>query len=137
MVLRTCRTATRCEADAEDAFQTTFVLLYRKAGCIRNQRSLAGWLFRVARRSAGDARRVAARRNRREAAIERPITQAPADLSWREACAILHAEIDRLPESYRLPLILCYLQGVARDEAARRLGWSLNEVRGRLERGRR
>jgi RNA polymerase sigma factor (sigma-70 family) len=136
MVLRTCRTATRCEADAEDAFQNTFILLYRKAGCIRDQRSLAGWLFRVARRSAANARRAANRRDRRAATIERPTTQSPVDLSWREACTILYAEIDRLPESYRLPLVLCYLQGLARDEAARRLGWSLNEVRGRLERGR-
>ena len=136
MVLRTCRTATRCEADAEDAFQATFVLFYRKAASVRDRRSLAGWLFRVARRSAGNARRAADRRDRRETAVHRPTAEVPADLSWREACAALHAELDRLPESYRLPLVLCYLEGLSRDEAARRLGWSLNEVRGRLERGR-
>ena len=65
MVLRTCRTATRCEADADDAFQATFVLLYRKAATVRDQRSLAGWLFRVARRAAANARRAADRRARR------------------------------------------------------------------------
>jgi RNA polymerase sigma factor (sigma-70 family) len=136
LVLRTCRAATRCEADAEDAFQTTFVLLYRQAGRIRDRRSLGGWLFRVARRCAGNARRAATRRGRREAAVERPMTEVPADLSWREACSILHAEIDRLPEPYRLPLVLCHLQGLSRDEAAQQLGWTMNEVRGRLERGR-
>jgi RNA polymerase sigma factor (sigma-70 family) len=136
MVLRTCRTATRCEADAEDAFQTTFIVLNQKARSVRDKRSLAGWLFRVARRSAGNARRAADRRDRRQATIERPTTPTSDDLSWREACTVLHAEIDRLPETYRLPLVLCYLQGLSRDEAARRLGWSLNEVRGRLERGR-
>jgi RNA polymerase sigma factor (sigma-70 family) len=136
MVLRTCRAATRCEADAEDAFQTTFVLLYRQAAGVRDRRSLSGWLFRVARRSAANARRAADRRGRREAAVERPTTEAPTDLSWREACSVLHAEIDRLPETYRLPLVLCHLRGLSRDEAAHQLGWSLNEVRGRLERGR-
>jgi RNA polymerase sigma factor (sigma-70 family) len=136
MVLRTCRAATRCEADAEDAFQATFVLLYRKAASVRDRRSVAGWLFRVARRSAGSARRAADRRDRREAAVGRPTAQPAADLSWREACAILHTEIDRLPDVYRLPLVLCHLQGLSRDEAAQHLGWSLNEVRGRLERGR-
>src|SRR4051812_16912582 len=136
MVLRTCRAATRCEADAEDAFQTTFVLLYRQAAGVRDRRSLSGWLFRVARRSAANARRAADRRGRREAAVERPTTEAPTDLSWREACSVLHAEIDRLPETYRLPLVLCHLRGLSRDEAAQQLGWSPNEVRGRLERGR-
>ena len=136
MVLRTCRTATRCEADADDAFQITFVLLYRQAASVRDRRSLGAWLFRVARRAAGNARRAADRRARRQAVTQRPEAESPPDLSWREACSVLHAEIDRLPEAYRLPLVLCYLQGLARDEAARRLGWSLNEVRGRLERGR-
>lgn len=136
MVLRTCRTATRCEADADDAFQAAFVLLYRKAATVRDQRSVAGWLFRVARRAAANARRAADRREGREAATRRPTTEPGPDLSWREACATLHTELDRLPESYRLPLVLCYLQGLSRDEAAHRLGWSLNEVRGRLERGR-
>src|SRR6478609_9291645 len=94
MVLRTCRTATRCEADADDAFQTTFVLLYRQAASVRDRRSLAGWLFRVARRAAD-------RRARRQAATQRPEAESPPDLSWREACDVLHAEIDRLPEAYR------------------------------------
>src|SRR5439155_7525089 len=109
---------------------------YRQAASVRDRRSLSGWLFRVARRSAANARRAADRRGRREAAVERPTIESPADLSWREACSVLHAEIDRLPETYRLPLVLCHLRGLSRDEAAHRLGWSLNEVRGRLERGR-
>jgi len=137
MVLRTCRTATRCEADADDAFQATFVLLHRKAASVRDRRSVAGWLFRVARRAAANARRAADRRARREAMVRRPEVQPGPDPSWRDACAALHAELDRLPEAYRLPLVLCYLEGLSRDEAAQRLGWSPDAVRGRLDRGRR
>ena len=66
----------------------------------------------------------------------RPAGADAPDPSWKEACAALHAELDRLPDTLRLPLLLCYLDGLSRDEAARRLGWSLNAVRGRLERGR-
>src|SRR5262249_56844994 len=60
----------------------------------------------------------------------------PPDLSWREACAALDEELDRLPDGYRMPLLLCYLDGKSRDEAASELGWTLNRVRGQLERGR-
>ncbi|HKB02631.1 MAG TPA: sigma-70 family RNA polymerase sigma factor [Gemmataceae bacterium] len=135
LVLSTCRQVLRSEADAEDAFQATFVALYQKAAGIRRQPSVAGWLFRVARRTALRAHRAAARRDRHEARSPAKREQG-LDLSWREACAALHAEMDRLPETYRSVLILCYLEGLSRDEAAHRLGWTLNEVRGRLERGR-
>jgi hypothetical protein len=61
--------------------------------------------------------------------------ERPADLSWREACDILHAELDRLPERYRLPLLLCYLEGKTRDEAAAALGLSAGTIKGRVRRG--
>ena len=67
---------------------------------------------------------------------QRPTAAETPDLSWREACAILHEELDRLPDQYRLPLILCYLDGKSRDEAAQQLGVTTNALRGRLERGR-
>ncbi|MBO0699480.1 MAG: carboxypeptidase regulatory-like domain-containing protein, partial [Zavarzinella sp.] len=79
--------------------------------------------------------RAADRRIRYEAQSPPRIAAGP-DLSWREACAALHEELDRLPRTYRDALVLCYLEGLPRDEAARRLGWSLNVFRGRLERGR-
>ncbi|HJZ91951.1 MAG TPA: sigma-70 family RNA polymerase sigma factor, partial [Gemmataceae bacterium] len=135
LVLSACRQVLRCDADAEDAFQATFVALYQKAAGIRRQPSVAGWLFRVARRTALRARRAAARRARHEAKAS-PLAKVSPDLSWREACAALHDELDRLPETYRSALVLCYLEGMSRDEAAHQLGWTLNEVRGRLERGR-
>jgi RNA polymerase sigma factor (sigma-70 family) len=136
LVLSTCRTILKDEAAADDAFQATFVALYRKAPGLRRLPSLAGWLFGAARNCARHLRRAADRQARRDRRAGKPEQAAAPDLSWREACAILHAEIDRLPDCYRLPLVLCHLQGLARDEAARRLGWTMNEVRGRLERGR-
>src|SRR6478672_7524532 len=135
LVLAACRQVLRDESAAEDVFQATFVTLHQKAGAIRRQPSLGGWLFRVARRTALRARRAADRRARHEAQVT-PRVSPDQDLSWREACAALHEELDRLPRTYRDALILCYLEGLSRDEAARRLGWSLNVFRGRLERGR-
>jgi RNA polymerase sigma factor (sigma-70 family) len=128
----------RDEADVEDAFQATFLTLLRKAATIRRGQALAGWLFRVARNLALHARAGAGRRRECEArAPDRPAgAEASDSLSWREACAVLHEELDRLPEQFRLPLLLCYLQGQTRDEAAKQLGWSVQSLKGRLERGR-
>ena len=136
LVQGACRSVLRDEADVADAVQATFIALYRRAAGLRSSPTVAGWLFRVARRTAGRIARSARRRASREARAVRPTATQLPDLSWREAVAILHEELDRVPDSYRQPLILCYLQGLSRDEAARRLGWSLNAVRGRLERGR-
>jgi RNA polymerase sigma factor (sigma-70 family) len=135
LVLSACRQVLRDEAAAEDAFQATFVLFYQNAANIRRRPSVGGWLFQVARRTSLRARRSADRRARHEARI---VAKPPAgsDLSLREGVAILHEELERLPETYRNALILCYLEGLPRDEAAHRLGWTLNELRGRLERGR-
>ncbi len=135
LVLAACRGVLRDAADVDDAFQAAFVTLFRKAGTIRSA-CLSGWLFRVARRVALESGRAAERRRRCESLVSPATALSAPDLSWREACAILHEELDRLPDRYRLPLLLCGLEGLSRDEAARQLGWSLNEVRGRLERGR-
>jgi RNA polymerase sigma factor (sigma-70 family) len=134
LVLSACRAVLRDESAAEDAFQAAFVALYQSAPAIRNA-SVAGWLFRVARRAALRAKRAAERRAKHERAAV-PRGRTDADPSLRESVAVLYEELDRLPEIDRQPLILCYLEGLSRDEAARRLGWTLNEIRGRLERSR-
>ena len=85
MVLQACRQITRCEADAEDAFQSTFILLHQKAAMIRTP-SVAGWLFRVAHRAPGNARRTTLSRERREAKIVRPEMCELPDPSSRKAC---------------------------------------------------
>ncbi|HKB03205.1 MAG TPA: sigma-70 family RNA polymerase sigma factor [Gemmataceae bacterium] len=137
-VLAACRKVLTDPADIDDAFQATFLVLLQRPRAIRKRDALGAWLYGVAHRIAVRARDTAARRRR---LLERAVPttdEAPTepDLSWREACGVLHQELDRLPDGLRLPLVLCYLEGLSRDEAAHQLGWSLNEVRGRLERGR-
>jgi RNA polymerase sigma factor (sigma-70 family) len=136
LVLTACRAVLSDPADADDACQATFVVLHRKAHTVRDARTLGGWLFRVARRSALEVKAAAARRRDREAHAAKPEPLPAPDLSWREACAVLHEELDQLPPRYRLPLLLCYLEGKSRDEAATELGWTHDSVRGRLNRGR-
>jgi RNA polymerase sigma factor (sigma-70 family) len=136
-VLAVCRGVLGHEADAEDAFQATFLTLWRGAGSIRQRGAVGGWLCGVAYRTAVKALHAAGRRRRHEhRAAQAEAVSASPDLSWREACATLHEELNRLPERFRLPLVHCYLQGLSRDEAAKQLGWSAGAVKGRLERGR-
>jgi RNA polymerase sigma factor (sigma-70 family) len=137
-VLAACRQVLRQESDVEDAFQATFLVLFRSAHSIRQGCSVRGWLFGVAHRVAVNARCRRAKleaRERTNSAPPHPAGELP-DLSWREASAILHEELNRLPDKLRLPLLLCYLQGKSRDEAAAELGTSANVVKGALERGR-
>jgi RNA polymerase sigma factor (sigma-70 family) len=135
-VLAACRKVLVSEADAEDAFQATFLVLLRSARAIRRGQALGGWLRGVAHRIALHARRRTARRACLESGVSPRAAEETPDLSWREACAILHEELDRLPDTYRLPLLLCYLEGKSRDEAAREIGCKADVLRGRLERGR-
>ncbi|HUR53483.1 MAG TPA: carboxypeptidase regulatory-like domain-containing protein, partial [Gemmataceae bacterium] len=99
---------------------------------------LGGWLFAVAHRVAVRCRADAYRRKAREteAATRKRATVELPDLSWREAAAVLHEELNALPDKYRLPLLLCSVQGLARDEAAEQLGTTVGAIRGQLERGR-
>jgi RNA polymerase sigma factor (sigma-70 family) len=136
LVRAACRAVLADAADADDAFQATFVALHRKAHTIRDNRTLGGWLFRVARRTALGVKAAGARRRDCETRVARREPVAGPDVSWQEACAVLHEELDRLPPRYRLPLIVCYLDGKTRDEAAAELGWTPDSVRGRLDRGR-
>jgi RNA polymerase sigma factor (sigma-70 family) len=137
MVLGVCRRVLQDEHLAEDVLQATFLVLARNAAGIRKRRSLGGWLHGVAGRLARKARAEAARAGRGDA---RPVPEAPpgpaAEASWREVRQILDNELQRLPESYRLPLVLCYLEGRTRDEAAATLGWTPGRLKGLLERGR-
>jgi RNA polymerase sigma factor (sigma-70 family) len=134
MVLDICRNMVRNEADAEDAFQATFLVLARRAGAIRRKSSVGSWLHGVAYRIALKAQADFARRQKRAARDAAPTPAAPADdLTWREVQQALHAELDRLSESYRAPLVLCYLEGNTQDEAALLLGVSRATVKKRLE----
>jgi RNA polymerase sigma factor (sigma-70 family) len=125
-------------ADVEDAFQATFLVLVRKARSVKWQADLGTWLYAVAHRVALRTRSERRQQTLRSdpAADGRAATAGPPDLSWREACRVLHEELDKLPEKYRLPLLLCYLEGNALEEAAGRLRLKATTVKGRLQRGR-
>src|SRR5262249_21922866 len=104
---------------------------------LRSQTSVAGWLYGVAYRLALKARARADRRRDREGRVgPKPPADPLAEVSVREAQAILDEELARLPEKYRAPLVLCCLEGRARDEAAQQLGWTSARLRSRLEQGR-
>jgi RNA polymerase sigma factor (sigma-70 family) len=137
MVLGVCRRALPNLHDAEDACQATFLVLARKASSVRKKTSLSSWLHGVACRVAAKLKRDHARRTTRERGIDAPAPRDPAaEVSWREVQAILDEELERLPERSRAPLILCYLECMTRDEAAKQLGLSPTTLCGRLERAR-
>jgi RNA polymerase sigma factor (sigma-70 family) len=137
MVLGLCRRLSRHEQDAEDAFQATFLALARKARSIGKPASLGSWLYKVAYRAALSARARAVRR----AAVEVPLAAEPvADpvpaADWHDLRPVLDAEIHRLPDRYRVPFVLCYLEGLSLAEAARLLGRPPATVGTRLARAR-
>src|SRR5262249_33507378 len=118
--------------DTEDAFQATFLLLAQKLVTLRKKESLASWLHGVAYRVALDARKLAARRRRRESRANAATASPPDGVNWEEVRAVLDAELAALPEAQRLPLVLCYLEARTQDEAARHLGWSKSTLVRRL-----
>jgi RNA polymerase sigma factor (sigma-70 family) len=137
MVLGVCRRVLPSEPDAEDACQATFLLLSRKAKSDRWQPSVANWLYLTARRVARNARVTAERRARREQSAAVPEAVQPVDqMTGRELLAALDEELDKLPPRYREPLVLCYLEGLTRDEAAARLGVPAVTLKSQLDRGR-
>jgi RNA polymerase sigma factor (sigma-70 family) len=141
MVLRTCQAALQDAHDAEDAFQAAFLVLARKAGSIGRREALGAWLYRVAHRIAVKLHRQARRRAGPERqgldldalAVEAARPDAAAEGELRR---LVHAEVERLPEKYRAPVVLCYLEGRTNEEAAAQLGWPRGTVSGRLARAR-
>src|SRR5262249_24758934 len=140
MVLGVCRQLRGDHQHAEDAFQAAFLVLTRRARSVRDPDLLGNWLYGVALRTARKARARLARtrKGERDGAAQRPeaVAADPADraLIERERAEALHAEIDRLPESSRRPVVLCYLEGLSLAEAAARLRCPAGTVHSRLDR---
>ncbi len=136
MVLAVCRRVLQDWHHAEDAFQATFLTLVKKAGAIGQPELLANWLYGVAYRTALKAKASAARRW----AYEREVASMPRaepnrDDTWRELQTVLDEEMAHIPEKYRAPLILCYLEGKTNEEAARLLHWPPGSMSRRISRG--
>src|SRR5262245_47106350 len=129
MVLAVCGRVLGDAHAAEDAFQATFLILVRRAGSVRRGASRGRRAPGVAYRTAlkARARAVCRRRHERQAAPAEP-TPHSEDPSRRDLRAVLDAELDHLPDKYRMPLVLCYLEGKTQQEAARQLGWRLGTL---------
>jgi RNA polymerase sigma factor (sigma-70 family) len=134
MVFGVCRRVLANVADAEDAFQATFLVLVRKAASLRARAVLGDWLHCVARRTALKARAASIQRYAKEQAMAKREIQPkePRD-DW---LPLLDEELGALPEKYRLAIVLCDLEGKTRLEAAKQLGWPEGTVAGRLARAR-
>jgi RNA polymerase sigma factor (sigma-70 family) len=137
MVLGLCRSLLGHAQDAEDVFQATFLVLVRKPAAVGKPASVASFLHGVAYRLAMRARAEAARRRVHERqAGAMPKDDPPDDVLWRDLRPILHQEVERLPRRYRLPVVLCYLEGKTNEEAAQLLGVPRGTVLSRLSRAR-
>jgi RNA polymerase sigma factor (sigma-70 family) len=142
MVLFVCRRVLGDHQHAEDTFQAVFLVLARRAQSLRDPDLLSRWLYGVALRTARKAKVRLARQRKKEHAQAmsgaKSKSGVPTDRSVidGEQAELLHDEIDRLPANFRLPIVLCYFEGLALDEAARRLHWPEGTVRSRLARAR-
>jgi RNA polymerase sigma factor (sigma-70 family) len=138
LVWGVCHRVLSNDADAEDTFQATFLVLASRAASVRRSGSIGSWLYGVAWRLACRMRVDVARRSRHEHQSARRAEQdTSAEVTWRELKTVLDEELALLPETLRAPLVLCYLEGQTRDEAARQLGWKPRTLKARVDRGRR
>ena len=137
MVLGVCRRILGDPHEAEDVFQATFLVLVRRTRSIRRKESVGSWLYGVAQRIGLRARaQIAVRRLREREAGNMPGARPVDDLTLQELRSALDEAIGTLPEKYRTPIVLCYLEGKSHNQAAKELGWPKNSVTNRLARGR-
>ncbi|MCI0378111.1 MAG: sigma-70 family RNA polymerase sigma factor, partial [Gemmataceae bacterium] len=136
MVFGLCQRLLRHEQDAEDALQATFLVLVRKASSISKKESLASWLYKVAYRIACRARARTPALSNQSAILEAKGAPDEADAVWRDLREKLDREVAQLPENYRRPIVLCYLEGKTHEEAARLLGCPKGTLASNLARAR-
>jgi RNA polymerase sigma factor (sigma-70 family) len=136
LVLGVCRRHCRSASDVEDAFQAVFMILAQRSSRIRDPRRLPGWLHAVAVRTAIRSRRQAALVPLESLASEpSQHDQTLEAIESKHELSLLDEELEALPERYRTPLVLHFLEGCTYHEVARRLGLSIGVLQGRLHRG--
>ena len=139
MVFNLCQRILHDAHQAEDAFQATFLVFVRKAGSIGKRESLGSWLYKVAFRIACRAKAKSARNIASVADVDTLSAddhEGADDVLWRDLKPVLDEEINRLPEKYRAPFVLCHMQGHTNEEAAQMLGCPKGTILSRLSRGR-
>jgi RNA polymerase sigma factor (sigma-70 family) len=151
MVFKVCRQLLRDNHHADDAFQAVFLVLARKARSIQDPDKLSNWLHGVAIRTARCSKtQIKRRRQCEQGPIMNPTTTLEPETSEPlspaispeqallnvEQAELLHTEIARLPQSFRLPILLCYFSGLSLDQAATQLKWPQGTLRSRLARAR-
>jgi RNA polymerase sigma factor (sigma-70 family) len=137
MVFGVCRRVVGNHHDAEDAFQATFLVLARKASSVKPRERVANWLHGVALRTAMKVKAMTAKQGEREKHMTAmPEPEAAQQDQWRDLQPLLDQELNGLPENYRLPILLCDLEGKTIKDAAQQLGWPQGSLAGRLARGR-
>ena len=136
MVLRVCRAVLRDAHDADDAFQATFLVLVRRAGSLWVRDSLGPWLHQVAYRIAHCARSDAARRRQQELRASEFTARFHDDGDRDDLTEVVHEELGRVPQRYREAVVLCLLEGLTPEQAARHLNCPVGTVHSRLARGR-
>jgi RNA polymerase sigma factor (sigma-70 family) len=138
LVLGVCNRVLQDPHAAEDAFQATFLVLVRRAATLDGEGPLGNWLYAVAYRTAVKARQNAARRRAHERQVLEmpPVPAAGDDQPWDDLRPLLDEELNQLPEKYRAPLVLCFLEGKSHQEAARELGWPSGSMSRRMSRAR-
>src|SRR5262245_23460366 len=141
MVMGVCRRVLRDAHDAEDAFQATFLVLVRKMASIVPREFVANWLYGVAYRTAqkarvARARAIAAQRRLSDRVTSMANHARTEDEIRHDLQPVLDQELQRLPDKYRVAVVLCHLEGKSRKDAARQLGWPEGTLSGRLARAR-
>jgi RNA polymerase sigma factor (sigma-70 family) len=136
MVWGVCHRVLRDHHDAEDAFQAAFLVLVRKAASVVPREMVANWLYGVAHQTALKARAVTAKRRVRERQVTEMPEPATAEPLWNDLQPLLDQELSRLPDKYRVAIVLCDLEAKTRKEAARQLGVPDGTLAARLARGR-
>jgi RNA polymerase sigma factor (sigma-70 family) len=136
MVFGVCRRILGNEADAEDAFQATFLVLVRKSRSIRPREMVGSWLHGVARNTALKARSLIHKRRCKEREVGMMPPPEPSAEIRERVEALVDGELARLPDKYRLPIVACDLEGKTIKEAAHQLGWPKGTVATQLRRGR-